>query len=77
MTLTKEQIRNAAMELPAEEREELAEELMYSITAAEADAIDAAWLAEVQRRSAEFQAGKTTARPIEEVLARLEAKARR
>lgn len=76
MTLTKAQIKSAAMQLTPADRESLAEELLLSLGGDERDAIDAAWLAEARRRDADFLAGRTTARPVEQVLARLESKGR-
>ncbi len=76
MSLTREQIRSAALQLDPTEREALAEELLRSISGDQSEAIDAAWLTEVHRRDAEFVAGKTGAKPVDEVLNRLESKAR-
>jgi len=67
MSMNREQIRDAALSLQPAEREALAEELLLSIDTADADAIDAAWLAEAKRRDDGTQA----ARPVEEVLNRL------
>jgi putative addiction module component (TIGR02574 family) len=75
MSFTKDQLKTEAMKLKPAEREALAEELLQSIDATDADAIDAAWLAEVERRDAEFQTGKAVGIPVEDVLARLRAKA--
>ena len=67
MALTREQIRTAALELDPDERQALAEELLLSITGAEHEVIDKAWLAEAYRRDAEFAAGKMGAKPIDSV----------
>lgn len=75
MALTKEQIRAAAMELDPEERELLAEELLLTIST-DGEPVDPAWLAELERREAEFAAGRMTAKPVEEVLDRLLKKAK-
>lgn len=69
--MTREQIRVAALELDPAERERLAEELLLSIGQSDQEAIDAAWLAEAHRRDALFQAGATTARPVDEVIDRI------
>ncbi len=71
MSLTKEQIKSAALELAPAEREALAEELLLSVTELERDAVDAAWLAEAKRRDAAFRRGETGAKPVEDVIARL------
>jgi hypothetical protein len=75
MTLTKEQIRTAAMELDAVEREALAEELLLSISGEDRASVDAAWLAEVQRRDNAFRSRQTPAKPVDEVIDRLMKKA--
>ena len=64
MTLTKEQLKSAALQLDPAEREALAEELLLSIDGADREEIDAAWLAEARRRDADFRAGKTSAKRI-------------
>jgi Putative addiction module component len=72
MALTREQIKTAALELDPVEREALAEEILLSIADAERSAIDAAWLAEARQRDA----GKSSDRPVDEVIDRLRNKAR-
>ena len=74
---TRRQIRNAAMKLPPNDREALAEEILLSVSGEDRDAIDRAWLADVRRRDSAFRNGKSRAKPVDQVLARLEAKARR
>ena len=75
--MTREQIRAEAMSLQPAEREALAEELLLSLTDGDRDAIDAAWLAEAHRRYAEYEGGRATASPVDEVIARIRAKARK
>jgi len=75
MTLTKEQIKSAAMKLDPADREALAEELLLSIDEQDRQAIDAAWLAEVKRRDVQFQAGKTVAKPFDQIIDRLKGRA--
>jgi putative addiction module component (TIGR02574 family) len=72
---TLKEIKDAALKLDPVEREMLAEELLLSVSGSDRDAIDAAWLAEAQRRDADFAAGRTGAKPVEEVIARLLKKA--
>jgi putative addiction module component (TIGR02574 family) len=76
MTLTKEQIMSAALQLPPAEREALADELLLSIGETDRQSIEAAWVAEARRRDADFQAGNTGAKPAEQVISRLLGKAR-
>ena len=76
MTLSKEQIKVAALQLDPADREALAEELLLSIDGAERDEVDAAWLDEVRRRDEEFVSGKTTAKTADQIIDRLLKKAR-
>jgi putative addiction module component (TIGR02574 family) len=76
MPLTKEQIRAEALNLDPLERETLAEELLLSIDGRERQAVDAAWLAETRRRDAAFIAGKVNAKPVDQVIDRLNAQTR-
>jgi putative addiction module component (TIGR02574 family) len=76
MTLTREQIKTAALQLAPSEREALAEELLLSIDEADRQSIDAAWLAEARRRDGDLAAGRTAAKPVDEVIDRLLRKAR-
>jgi hypothetical protein len=71
MSLTKEQIKTAALELGPAEREALAEELLLSVTEAEREAVDAAWLAEAKRRDAAYIRGEVGGKRVEDVIARL------
>ena len=71
MTLSKAQIMTEAMKLDPPEREALAEELLLSVHDSDRDLIDAAWLDEAQRRDRAFGAGRTTAKPVDEVIRRL------
>jgi putative addiction module component (TIGR02574 family) len=68
MTLTRDQIKSAALKLTPAEREALAEELLLSISETDRQSIDAAWLSEARRRDAEFVAGETSAKPVEAVI---------
>lgn len=69
MALTREQVREAALELDPDQREALAEELLLSLNAA--DAVDTAWLAEAHRRDERFAAGATGAKSVDSVIERL------
>jgi putative addiction module component (TIGR02574 family) len=76
MTLTIEQIRKAALQLDRTQREALAEELWESISEADREAIDAAWLAELDRRCAAFDRGETTESDVDTVIARIKSRRR-
>jgi len=64
------------MKLHPAEREALAEELLLSIDGESREEIDAAWLAEAHRREEALQAGATTVKSVDEVIARLKNKGR-
>jgi len=74
MGMTKEQVRSAALQLDPLDREALAEELLLSIDGEQSSAIDAAWLEEARRRDEDFLAGRTSGRPVGDVIGRLNAK---
>ena len=76
MAYTREQLLAAALELEPAEREALAEELWLSLTDAEQEQIDREVLEEAERDTAEYEAGRTVGRPVEEVLDRLLRKTR-
>jgi len=77
MTMTKDQVKSAALQLDPSEREALAEELLLSIDGTERSAIDAAWLDEARRRDEAFRSGRTSAKSVDDVIARLTNKDRR
>jgi putative addiction module component (TIGR02574 family) len=55
-------------ELPPEQRAELASFLLASLEPSDEGDIEAAWLAEAERRLEEFEAGRMEAIPAEQVL---------
>jgi putative addiction module component (TIGR02574 family) len=57
MPMTKEQVLAQAMALDPDERQEIADELLESLTPAQAAAIDAEWLREAHRRGEEIHQG--------------------
>lgn len=65
MTLTEDQIKQAALQLAPDDRETLAEDLLLSITGQDRAAIDAAWLEEVRRRDASPVVVGSNARTME------------
>jgi len=64
--LTPDQIREAAMSLPPEEREEMAEALIASLP------LDPALEATIERRYEELRSGKVKGIPAEDVIKELE-----
>lgn len=63
MNSTTEQLLQAALTLPEEERLELAEALLASQGSPGEPPLDPAWLAEIQRRSAEIDSGAVQLTP--------------
>ena len=62
-----EQCKSQAALLPPDERAELAHFLLTTLEPEEDEAaVEAAWVAEAQRRLADYRAGKATARPAAE-----------
>ena len=74
---TYEEIKNAALALPPEAREMLAEHLMASLDAFDQEEIDPLFLEEIERRSKEMDDGIVTPIPGEEVMRRLESRYKR
>ncbi len=68
MTATLETIERAALNLPEAQRAFLADRLLSSLEGDGLDELDAAWLAEVERRYAEYKDGKRKPIPASEVL---------
>jgi putative addiction module component (TIGR02574 family) len=58
-----EQILHSAMALPADEQIELIEALIAAQDATDPQPLDDAWMAEIRRRSAEYDAGNVTPIP--------------
>jgi putative addiction module component (TIGR02574 family) len=73
--MTLDQIKSAALKLAPSEREALAEDLLLSISDADRAEIDAAWLDEARRRDALFAADPSRAKPADDVIKRLRARA--
>jgi putative addiction module component (TIGR02574 family) len=77
---TYEEIENAALALPPEAREMLAEHLMASLSSidpVEQAEIDAYWIQVADRRAKEIEDGIVTPIPGEEVMARLRSRYKR
>jgi putative addiction module component (TIGR02574 family) len=62
-----EQLLQAALALPEDERLEMIEALLAALDQGSSRPIDDTWMAEVRRRSAEFDAGKVKPIPWSEV----------
>ena len=63
MSPSTEQVLQTALSLPSAEQVELIEALIAALDEADPEPLDDAWMAEIQRRSAEFDAGKVTPIP--------------
>jgi putative addiction module component (TIGR02574 family) len=63
MSSNTEQVLQTALSLPSAEQVELIEALIAAQDEVDPQALDDAWMTEIQRRSAEFDAGKTTSIP--------------
>ena len=63
MTPGAEQLLQSALALPAAEQVELVEALIAGLDEADPQPLDDGWMAEIRRRSAEFDAGKVTPVP--------------
>ena len=74
---TYEEIESAALALPPEAREMLAEHLMASLSPVDLEEIDPLWLEEIERRDKEIEDGIVTPIPGEEVMARLRSRYKR
>lgn len=71
MPMTIEQIAAEALTLPSEERALLADRLVESLDAAEANRIDRVWATEAKRRRDEVRNGLVQTIPGDEALARV------
>ena len=69
MTAVLEKVEREALSLPDTERAFLADRLLSSLGGAVLGDIDAAWVAEAERRYAEYKAGKRHPVPASQVLA--------
>jgi putative addiction module component (TIGR02574 family) len=72
MSKTTDDILNNAMRLSTTERAELAAALLASLDGEPEDAVDAAWITEIQRRVERVRSGEAKGRPWSEVRERLE-----
>lgn len=76
MTQPANEIVNAAKQLSENERLEIVQELLASLEPAADEDVDAAWAAEVDRRSREIKEGSVQPIPWEEVKSQARKRAR-
>ncbi len=69
MARTLEDIRRDALALTPEEKSRLLQDLIADLDGVTEQNVEREWVAEAERRYRSLQAGETTARPAEEVLA--------
>jgi putative addiction module component (TIGR02574 family) len=67
-----EQLLHEALQLPESERAEVAARLIDSLDREKEEEVDAAWAAEIERRCADLDAGRTSASSWEDVRRRIE-----
>lgn len=67
MSLTTEQVHDAALALSEDDRLELVEALLASLQPLDVPPFDESWRVVIQRRSAELRSGKVTPVPWAEV----------
>ena len=75
MSLTADELMDAALALPGENRLELAEALVASLDSADRPAIDESWRPVIRRRSAELRSGQVVGVSWEEVKRRAQEQA--
>jgi putative addiction module component (TIGR02574 family) len=75
MNTTAEQLLEAALALPEEDRLEIAEALAASLQSADRPPFDESWREVIKRRSEELRLGKVTPVPWSEVKRRAQEKA--
>jgi putative addiction module component (TIGR02574 family) len=73
MSLTQQEILEAALALPRDSKLKLAEQILESIDPVDQADIDAAWVVEVNRRLEELERGDAQTIPAEQVFARIRA----
>ena len=76
MTRAGKDIIKAAIQLPERERVQVVEQLLASLESAEDKDVDAAWAAEIEKRSREIKQGTVRPIPWEEVKSRARKRAR-
>lgn len=74
MTSESRKIEEQAQDLSAKERARLALKLIESLDPGEDEDVEELWLDEAESRLANYDAGKTEARPADEVFAEIDKK---
>jgi len=74
MTSESRNVEEQAQDLPAKERARLALKLIESLDKGEDEDVDELWLDKAERRLADYDAGRTEARPADEVFTEIEKK---
>ena len=72
-----DEIVESALALPPSARAILAEQLFESLDDMEQKEVDTAWINEIEKRVADYKAGKIKAIPAEQVFSELKAKLRK
>jgi putative addiction module component (TIGR02574 family) len=73
MSSVLQEVANRALDLPSEERAELAHELIVSLDNVMDKEVETAWDAEIERRVKEIKSGKARGRLAEDILAEIRA----
>ncbi len=73
MTMLLQEITDKALNLPLEERAELALKLIESLEDIEKEEVETAWKIEIEKRVDEIKSGTAKGRPAEDVLAEIRA----
>ena len=71
------QLRKAVLALPSDERAELARDLLHSLEDPPSDEVDAAWVAEIEKRARELDDGTVVPVDWEEARGRILQRLRR
>jgi putative addiction module component (TIGR02574 family) len=70
-------IMDSALKLPAADRKRLAQQLLESLDDSEKQEIESAWAEEIARRVKDFESGKSTPIPAEDVFIEIRQKLRK
>jgi putative addiction module component (TIGR02574 family) len=71
LRMTYPELEQQLLLLPAEEREALAVRLLDSLDGNSSSPLDPEWVAEIERRYAEYRAGRTRGIPADQVFRRI------
>lgn len=76
MTERSKSVLEAGLSLPVDDRLEVAEQLLLSLSPEQQAEVDAAWMSEIERRLEETDSGRATLISHEEMLERLKTRKR-